>query len=523
MLADVARLARFSRAYWRLLDVPLTPEVARPLIAARLAEREVGFLECVAGILDQPQSPYGRLFAHAGLEYGDVAALVRQLGLEGALGRLYDAGIYTTTAELKGEAPIRRGSLELAVSYLDFVNPLVAGHGVVRSGGSGGRARTHLVNIETQVAAAQYVAVVSDGYGMRSRPMALWYPSPPGAAGLGVGLQHVQAGFRIERWFAQTPWLQRGLASSAATTIAAATISKLRRSPLAFPRYTPPEEAARVARWAADRKAAGTPAYLGSTPSSAVRVCHAAAAAGLDVAGTMFRCGGEPLTAAKAAAIAAVGGLSSAYYFAAETSGLIAAPCPEGEAPDDAHLAEDKLALVVRPHPLPHGGTVDSLLFTMLMPRSRQLIVNWESGDTAVVRRRSCGCPLGALGLETHLHSIHSYEKLTSEGMTFADGALVTLVEEVLPRRFGGRPTDYQVVEQEVDGSTRVRLRVSPALGTLDEPAVVEEALRYLSERGGPERAMAAVWRGAGTIEVVRVEPHVTAASKTPALYRERR
>jgi hypothetical protein len=158
---------------------------------------------------------------------------------------------------------------------------------------------------------------------------------------------------------------------------------------------------------------------------------------------------------------------------------------------------------------------------TSLVPWARLAIVNWESGDTAKVEERACACRFGALGLATHLHTIRSYEKLVSEGMSFADGAVVALVEEFLPGRFGGQPNDYQLVERESD-ATRLRLRVSPSLGPLDEQAVVEETLRFLASRGGAERAMAAVWRGAGTIEVVRAEPHVTDASKTPPIYRER-
>src|SRR5204862_2620758 len=130
---------------------------------------------------------------------------------------------------------------------------------------------------------------------------------------------------------------------------------------------------------------------------------------------------------------------------------LIAAPCARAEAPDDTHLVEDKLALLVRPKHLEDGSEIDALLLTTLIPRARKLLLNWESGDTATVTRRACGCVLGELGLETHLHGIHSYEKLTSEGMTFADGALARLVEEVLPARFGGTPNEYQVVEREVD------------------------------------------------------------------------
>jgi len=82
----------------------------------------------------------------------------------------------------------------------------------------------------------------------------------------------------------------------------------------------------------------------------------------------------------------------------------------------------------------------------------------------------------GALprGYRTHLHSIRSYEKLTSEGMNFVGSDLLAVIETVLPSRFGGGPPDYQLVEEEVDGLPKVSVYVSPRLGDIDEAAVVE-------------------------------------------------
>jgi phenylacetate-coenzyme A ligase PaaK-like adenylate-forming protein len=253
-----------------------------------------------------------------------------------------------------------------------------------------------------------------------------------------------------------------------------------------------------------------------------VRVATAAEDHGLDIARTFFRCAGESLTPARVTAIRARGADARAFYFASEATGLIAAPCAHGEDADDAHVAEDKLGVIARERPLPDGGVVSALLLTALAPWARKLVVNWESGDTAVLERRACGCPLGTLGLTAHVRRIRSYEKLTSEGMSFQDAALVALVEDILPAAFGGRPNDYQIVEEETPEGTRVRLRVSPRVGAVDESAVAERAFRFLAGQGGRERAMTAVWRDAGTLEVVRVEPHVTDASKTLPLYRFR-
>ena len=59
---------------------------------------------------------------------------------------------------------------------------------------------------------------------------------------------------------------------------------------------------------------------------------------------------------------------------------------------------------------------------------------------------------LAELGFTTHLHTVRSYEKLTSGGVMFMGSMLHELLEETLPARFGGSPLDYQLVEEEEDG-----------------------------------------------------------------------
>ena len=63
--------------------------------------------------------------------------------------------------------------------------------------------------------------------------------------------------------------------------------------------------------------------------------------------------------------------------------------------------------------------------------------------DYAVISHPHCGCPWEEMGYTQQLHTIRSYEKLTSEGMHFVGTDLIAVVEEVLPARFGGAPTDY--------------------------------------------------------------------------------
>ena len=111
------------------------------------------------------------------------------------------------------------------------------------------------------------------------------------------------------------------------------------------------------------------------------------------------------------------------------------------------------------------GVSVGALSYTSLLPSSSKLMINVESDDYAVLEERECGCPFGELGMSLHMRDIRSYEKLTSEGNHFLGADLFSLVDEVLPARFGGRPGDYQLAEEERGGLTAVSIVVRPPWG----------------------------------------------------------
>src|SRR5207244_10868103 len=113
------------------------------------------------------------------------------------------------------------------------------------------------------------------------------------------------------------------------------------------------------------------------------------------------------------------------------------------------------------------------------------LMLTVESGDYGLLEHRPCGCPFGRLGFNLHLRQIRSYEKLTSEGVTFLGTELIRLVEEVLPARFGGSATDYQLVEEEESGLPRVSIVIDPRLGEVNHVAVVSAVRETLAECPG--------------------------------------
>jgi hypothetical protein len=204
--------------------------------------------------------------------------------------------------------------------------------------------------------------------------------------------------------------------------------------------------------------------------------------------------------------------------------GQIGFGCADATEPDDVHIVRSKVAVIQRERPATRGGTLvpGALFLTTLRPSTAKIMLNVESGDAGVLEHRRCGCPTGALGLDWHLHSIRSYEKLTSEGMSILADDVLRLVEAVLPGRFGGTSTDYQFIEERGRPLPALVIAVSPRLGVVDEPAVVRATLDYLGSRSPGDRMMADYWRQAGTLRVVRREPAATHSAKIPALVVER-
>jgi hypothetical protein len=231
-----------------------------------------------------------------------------------------------------------------------------------------------------------------------------------------------------------------------------------------------------------------------------------------------LRFGGEPYTEAKAEIVAQSGCRAVCHYTMGET-GRIGIACGDPMALDDVHFLSDKLAVLQHEKQVDsRGTTVGALAYTSLLPSAPKLLINVESDDYVLLEERTCGCPVGELGLSLHIHRIRSHEKLTSEGNHFLGSDLIALVDEVLPARFGGGPTDYQLVEEEVRGLPKVSVVVPPRIGEVSEREVISTVLRFLGTKP-QNRLMTAVWRDGHTLRVVRREPHATPASKILPLH----
>jgi hypothetical protein len=231
---------------------------------------------------------------------------------------------------------------------------------------------------------------------------------------------------------------------------------------------------------------------------------------GVELEGVHFTVTGEPLTTARLAAIRRAGADAVGRYAIMEC-GAIGMGCLDPCAADDVHLLHD-LHGVIQTTASPGRAP---LWVSSLRPTAPFLLLNVSMGDHAVLEERACGCPMDGLGWTTHLHGIRSVEKLTAGGMTFLDVDVARILDEVLPARFGGTPTDYQLIEEEGPaGRPCLRLLVSPSVGPADGASVASAFLDALGAGDGVDRVMGLVWREGGFLGVERQSPRTTPAGK---------
>jgi len=517
---DAKMFWRFASGLRAFLRSPLSPGQCRSLVEDSLRNRERNFLRLVErAVYGWPRSPYLPLLRWAGVEFGDLAILTEQDGVEGALEKLYEAGVHISLEQFKGRQPIGRNGLHVAVSSEDFDNPLLARDFEVASGGSTGVRRRSAIDFDLLVYDAACKFLFHQAHGMETWPSALWRALPPGSSGLKNALVFAKFGHPLERWFTPTrnSWTP-SMSKSAVFTHTAVWGGRLAGGHIPRPEYVPLENPLPVAAWLAEKSARGTPALLSVPGNSAVRVAAAARDAGLDIAGTVFRLGGEPFTGAKAKIVYGTGARTVSGWAMSE-SGPLGGGCANREAIDEVHLFRGKMAVLQRPRSL-YGGemSVDALFLSTLLTTTPKVMLNVDTGDYGVLSKRRCGCPLESLGLDLHLHTIRNYEKLTTGGMHFMGSEILRLVEEVLPAEIGGGPTDFQFVEEQGDALNRVNILVSPRVGPVDEQAVIRVILRFLGSHSRGDRAMAEQWERGGVLRVVRAEPVATAVAKIPPL-----
>ncbi len=511
--------ARFLARVPAFMRRRFTLDEARAIQAARLREREHRFLHFVErAVFARPTSVLSKLFEHAGVPFQDLRELVLRQGLDEALQRLFEAGVYMTSDEFKGRVPLVRGSLRLEVEPGSLRNPIAAFHVAARSGGSRSRAAPFLMDLAYIRACAVACALYLDAHGGSGWTKATW--ETPGAGSRFRLLKYSSFGERPVAWFTQVHpsdgldpvfrWSDRALRWGGA--LAGVRVPR--------PVLASPEDPLPLARWARSVLDAGAEPHWFSFSSSVVRLATAAREAGIDLSGSHSTLAGEPITEARVATIRSAGIEPLPRYGTIE-AGPIGYACRNPDVADHMHLVRDLHAIIQAGVGGPGAGLPGSaVLLTALHPAAPFCMINFSMGDQAVVDAGSCGCPLEGLGWQPRISHVRSFEKLTAGGVTFDDAEITRLLEETLPGRFGGSPTDYQLVEEESRrGDSVLVLRVHPRVGPVPDGEVLEALVSGLGIGSPVHRMMERHLRMAVDVRVERSAPLITRSSKIMHLH----
>jgi hypothetical protein len=517
---------RFVEGFRRFAKQRMTPaeaiERAVGLIQRRVRDREENFLNFVGkGIFHYSPSPYLKLLEPNKIHFDDLKSWVAREGVEGALRILETEGVYFTVDEFKGKVPVVRNGVEFWCQERMFDNPFLSYVYEVRSGATRSAGTRVRIDFDYLHQRSLYDALLLYAHGCLKVPIANWFPIFPGAPGINSSLRFAHIGNAARKWFSQVPedslrvnWEKKW------GTKLIFTLGKLYGCPLAEPEYVPLDDAVIVARWIDEQLKENERCVVYTFAASAVRICIAAAENNLNIKGTKFLVTGEPLTPQKRKEIEAMGASPVAVYGISE-AGVVAAGCNQPQAESDhCHLYRDTTAIISHRQTVPHSDLlVDSYLFTTLLYESPKLLLNVGMGDYGNLKERECACPFGQVGFTMQLSGIRSYEKLTGEGVTFVDTDLIRIIERELPERFGGRSTDYQLVEKETrQGLTHLQLLVSPRVGEIHENEVLTSFLSLLKHaEDSPEswsQSGTEMWKQSNMVQIVRDFPIPTASGK---------
>ena len=512
-----------------LVEVPahlrtrLTIPEAERILAARLASREQDVVATLRrNVFDVPESPYLPLLSQAGCAFGDVERLLTTEGVEGGLKALYCAGVYLTIDEFKGRTPVVRGSQTLDLQPRSFRNPRSRGPRVGESSGRTGHATARHVELEDARGQAVNKLLGYAAQGEDHWREAKW--SVPGASSIGVMLDHVVMGQPYERWFTPVEpsdrllhpryrWAARGVRWA----------SHLVGPSIPEPEFVPLDDPSPIVHWMAGHLAEGRTPLISGYSSMGVRVSLAAQRMGVDLTGGHVFVSGEPFTPARHAAVVA-SGLHPIPSFGSSETGTIGRACVTPACSDDLHFMRD-LHAVIQPgdDAVTSVLPTDALLLTSIRETSRYVLLNVSLGDTAVLEDRHCGCPMEAHGWSAHVHSIRSHMRITAGGMALPDHVVARVLDEVLPGRFGGAPTQYQLAESEsADGSPQLDLVVHPDVGQVHDDEVIATFLEAVGRGDGIERITSEVWRGGKMLRVVRRTPVSSRDGKAVHVVRNR-
>ena len=501
-------MAYLAGGFPRFLKTPVTYDQAVDDIRWRMENRDSCFAALARRLIyDVPLSPYRKLLLWAGCEYSDLIDSVKTLGIEKTLEQLRDAGVYLTLDEFKSRIPISRPGLTLKTCESDFDNPLVVGRAYqASSSGSRGHGTRGAYDWALLAEESAHELLLYKMHDVLDAPLALWFPVPPGAAGIGNLMFNLKMGRPPEKWFSHTP---TGAAMSIERRLALEFLHWAGRCSgvtVVRPDFADLAHADKVLAWLAEARRRRGAGVVRSYGSSVVRIAELALESGMDISGCVLFSGGEPLTEHRKRFIESTGAKVFPRYITVE-AGLVAAACPSCSSADDMHFYKDRLALIQR---------AGSFLYTSLRLHTSKVMFNTEMGDRGKLTTKRCGCLFTELGFDVHMSKVRSDEKLTVEGMTLLMSELHAAISIAIEDA-GGKPDSYQLWQtRDEHGLNRVVIAVNPEMKGIDETGLIRTVLHNL-QRAGPGSGLASdLWRQADTFQVVREQPRMTKGHKMP-------
>lgn len=522
-------LVRFPWAMNRFRQRKMTFEQAKQILRERMERREETFLRLAErGIYGYAPSPYRAMLELAGCELGDLRSLVKEKGLENTLRALRAEGVYLTFEEYKGRTPpVRRGkTIPMPSGALNNPGAAVDYHG--ETGGSTGVGTQTSSNLDRTWAWIPHYMMMFSAHQVLGSPTIIYRGILPDTSGIGACLPYTKCGMKVQKWFSHIDPHDVKLRYPLMTYYMVA-ICRLYGVPVPLPEYLPLDHAGVAAELVWRTIQTSGKCLVNTQVSRALRISIAAQQAGLDLTGAVFFVAGEPPTPAKVHEIEKSGARSIPMYGMGGL-GRVAWGCANPVDSSDVHFMHDSFALITHSHRVPGFDIeVPAFNFTSLTPQAPTIFLNVQVDDYGIVEERgvstgnACGCEFEKLGFTTHLRDIHSYSKLTGEGVSLVGSEMMRILEEVLPARFGGSALDYQLLEQEDEkGFTRLYLIISPRIAIEDEQKVIQVVLNAMRESSNMADAARTVWQQAGIFSVKRMEPVWTRRGKFPSLRRER-
>ena len=211
----------------------------------------------------------------------------------------------------------------------------------------------------------RYLALVAqDGVHWRH---ALW--AVPGSSPIVTMLQFCAGGMWPVRWFSQVDPASPSCRRRTAGADGGSASPPCSRPGDCRDRHTwRPTTPCRSSEWMREVHEAGGVPHIQTFPSSAVRLCQAAAAAGLVIAGVVSPCSGSRSRPLRLDLIRRTGAVVRPSYSTVEC-GPIASGCGAPAAADDTHLYHDRHALVQPGTAWTSPGLPsDGLLVTTIQP-----------------------------------------------------------------------------------------------------------------------------------------------------------